>query len=135
LHDLFVTWEAVTGEYKLRGEGLQISYGFHPTPFGEVLLGTTDRGICNLSFVMPAGRSTTLDNLRTNWPKADLDDDPSKTQPLVSEIFRSVGHYHDHPLHLYMSGSNFQLKVGSPLEHPIRQCGIIPGYCQLPGGS
>src|SRR5512136_1255206 len=40
LHDLFITWEAVTpGEYKQRGFGLTIHYGFHPTPFGEILLG------------------------------------------------------------------------------------------------
>src|SRR5271169_4529985 len=47
LHDLFVSCEAVTpGEYKRRGEGVTIHYGFHPTPFGECLLAKTDRGIC-----------------------------------------------------------------------------------------
>ena len=116
LHDLFVTWEAVTpGEYKLRGQGLQISYGFHPTPFGEVLLGTTDRGICNLSFVMPSGRSAALETLRKEWPNASLVEDAPKTQPLVAEIFGTFGHNLDHPLHLYLSGSNFQLKVWEAL--------------------
>jgi AraC family transcriptional regulator of adaptative response/methylated-DNA-[protein]-cysteine methyltransferase len=116
LHDLFVTWEAVTpGEFKLHGEGVQISYGFHPTPFGEVLLGTTDRGICNLSFVMSAGRSIALERIRSDWPKASLIEDPSKTQPLVAEIFRSLGHSYSQPLHLYLSGSNFQLKVWEAL--------------------
>jgi AraC family transcriptional regulator of adaptative response/methylated-DNA-[protein]-cysteine methyltransferase len=116
LHDLFITWEAVTpGEFKLRGEGLQISYGFQPTPFGEVLLGTTDRGICNLSFVMPSGQSAALDTLRRSWPKASLVEDPSKTEPLVAEIFRSFGYNLDHPLHIYLSGSNFQLKVWEAL--------------------
>src|SRR5512136_1945708 len=43
LHDLFLACEAVTpGQYKNRGEGLRISYGFHPTPFGECLLAITD---------------------------------------------------------------------------------------------
>jgi AraC family transcriptional regulator of adaptative response/methylated-DNA-[protein]-cysteine methyltransferase len=116
LHDLFITWEAVTpGEYKLRGEGLQISYGFHPSPFGEILLGTTDRGICSLSFVMPAGRSTAWEALRKDWPKASLVEDSSKTQPLVAAIFRSFGRQLDYPLHLYLSGSNFQLKVWEAL--------------------
>src|SRR5512136_442561 len=47
LHDLFVSCEAVTpGEYKNRGEGLTIRYGFHATPFGECLLALTERGIC-----------------------------------------------------------------------------------------
>jgi AraC family transcriptional regulator, regulatory protein of adaptative response / methylated-DNA-[protein]-cysteine methyltransferase len=116
LHDLFITWEAVTpGEYKLRGEGLTISYGFHPTPFGEVLLGSTERGICNLSFVMPAGRSAALVVLHKNWPKASLVENPSITQPLVAGIFRSSIHNAGNPLHLYLSGSNFQLKVWEAL--------------------
>ena len=116
LHDLFLTWEAVTpGEYKLRGEGLTIRYGFHPTPFGEVLLGSTERGICNLSFVMPAGRSATRDALNTNWPRAQLVEDPATTRPLVTAIFHSPAHDPKHRLHLYLSGSNFQLKVWEAL--------------------
>ena len=52
LHDLFVTFEAMTpGEFKNKGEDLAITYGFHATPFGECLLATTERGICGLSFV------------------------------------------------------------------------------------
>ena len=52
LHDLFVTTEAVTpGQYKSRGAGLTIRYGLHPTPFGECLIGVTERGICHLGFV------------------------------------------------------------------------------------
>jgi len=44
LHDLFVDHEAMTpGDYKRRGEGLDIAYGFHDSPFGEVLILATDR--------------------------------------------------------------------------------------------
>jgi AraC family transcriptional regulator of adaptative response/methylated-DNA-[protein]-cysteine methyltransferase len=116
LHDLFITWEAVTpGEFKLRGAGLTINYGFHPTPFGEILLGSTDRGVCNLSFVMPKGRSEVLESLYKNWSKARLVEDPSITQPLVVQIFHSASRSTDAPLSLYMSGSNFQLKVWEAL--------------------
>jgi AraC family transcriptional regulator, regulatory protein of adaptative response / methylated-DNA-[protein]-cysteine methyltransferase len=116
LHDLFITWEAVTpGEFKLHGDGLKISYGFHPTPFGEVLLASTDRGICNLSFVMASGRQDALVSLQRYWPKAYLVENPSITQPLVAGIFRSLERPPDQPLHLYLSGSNFQLKVWEAL--------------------
>ncbi len=116
LHDLFITWEAVTpGEYKQRGEGLVIRYGFHATQFGETLLGSTERGICNLSFVMPEGRSAALVALRKSWPKAELVEDPTVTQPLVGTIFRSPPDPLNRPIHLYMSGSNFQLKVWEAL--------------------
>src|SRR3972149_2859793 len=62
LHDLFVATEAVTpGEYKSGGAGLTIRYGIHPTPFGKCLIATTERGICNLSFV-DSSEGGTLDN-------------------------------------------------------------------------
>ncbi len=52
LHDLLVECEAVTpGEYRSKGSGVEIAYGFHPTPFGECLLAVTRRGICYLAFV------------------------------------------------------------------------------------
>src|SRR3989304_252372 len=57
LHELLVECEAVTpGEVRRGGEGLDIRYGFHASPFGECLLASTPRGICALRFVAPAGR-------------------------------------------------------------------------------
>ena len=39
LHDLFVTFEAMTpGDFKRQGAGLKISYGFCNSPFGEICL-------------------------------------------------------------------------------------------------
>jgi AraC family transcriptional regulator of adaptative response/methylated-DNA-[protein]-cysteine methyltransferase len=116
LHDLFITWEAVTpGEYKQRGEGLTIRYGFHPTQFGEVLLGTTQRGICHLSFVTPAGHPAALEALRQSWLKAHLVEDPSVTRLLVASIFHRPNQKSNDPLHVFLSGSNFQLKVWEAL--------------------
>src|SRR5262249_7106611 len=52
LHDLFVDHEAMSpGAFKRGGEGLEIGYGFHATPFGEALLLASDRGIVGLAFV------------------------------------------------------------------------------------
>ncbi|NJD60369.1 MAG: 6-O-methylguanine DNA methyltransferase [Anaerolineales bacterium] len=116
LHDLFITWEAVTpGEFKQRGEGIAITYGFHPTPFGEILLGTTERGICFLSFIMPSGRTAALQALRKIWPKARLVEAPGATEPLISEIFGLTASHSRNPLHIYLNGSNFQLKVWEAL--------------------
>jgi len=116
LHDLFITWEAVTpGEYKLSGHGLTINYGFHQTPFGEILLGSTNRGICNLSFVMPAGRVDAFEVLQQDWPLANLIENPRFTESLVENIFHSSNQFAPQPLHLYLHGSNFQLKVWEAL--------------------
>ncbi|MEM9207021.1 MAG: AraC family transcriptional regulator, partial [Pseudomonadota bacterium] len=51
LHDLFVTHEAMSpGEWKQRGAGVTIRYGFHPSPFGNALVMITERGLCGLAF-------------------------------------------------------------------------------------
>jgi AraC family transcriptional regulator of adaptative response/methylated-DNA-[protein]-cysteine methyltransferase len=116
LHDLFITWEAVTpGEYKQRGFGLTIHYGFHPTPFGEALLGSTERGICHFSFVMAGGRIQALKSLQQLWPQANLVEKPEITRPLVERVFNQAGRAYTHPLHVYLNGSNFQLKVWEAL--------------------
>ena len=88
LHDLFVNCEAVTpGEYKSKGEGLTIKYGFHPSPFGECLLATTERGICGFFFVKNRDRKDPLTELRFFWKKADMVEDPDGSRELVDRIF------------------------------------------------
>mgnify|MGYP003694413563 CR=1 FL=1 len=39
------------GDYKRRGDGVEMAYGFHPSPFGEALLLATERGVAGLAFV------------------------------------------------------------------------------------
>ena len=88
LHDLFVQLEAVTpGEYKSGGAGIQIAYGFAPSPFGECLLGVTDRGICYLGFVDDIGREVLLADLSRRWPRALLVEDSETTAALTKSIF------------------------------------------------
>jgi AraC family transcriptional regulator of adaptative response/methylated-DNA-[protein]-cysteine methyltransferase len=113
LHDLFVQTEAVTpGEYKSKGVGVEIAYGFHPSPFGECLLALTSRGICFLAFVDDT-RSTALEGLVQAWSNATLSESPSRTAPVVKRIF-SPGKVAA-PLHVHLRGTNFQIKVWEAL--------------------
>jgi AraC family transcriptional regulator of adaptative response/methylated-DNA-[protein]-cysteine methyltransferase len=116
LHDLFITWEAVTpGEYKQHGSGITIQYAFHPSPFGEILIGNTDRGICHLSFVMPSGRLDALNSLRLAWPQAELEESHRRTDPMIGMIFPQSDTKPTHPLHIHLKGTNFQLKIWEAL--------------------
>ncbi len=116
LYDLFVTCEAVTpGEYKLHGEGLTIVYGFHPSPFGECLLAATERGICGLNFVQNNDHQGALDILKSSWSRARFVEDTSKTAPLAGRAFGLAGKMPSTPLHLHLSGTNFQIKVWEAL--------------------
>jgi AraC family transcriptional regulator of adaptative response/methylated-DNA-[protein]-cysteine methyltransferase len=116
LHDLFVTMDAVTpGEYKLRGSGLTISYGFHPSPFGECLLALTGRGICGMAFVTQGNRQDPLNDLRRRWVNAKLQEDLEITSPWVEKIFPQAEEPNQEPLRLYVNGTNFQIKVWEAL--------------------
>ena len=113
MHDLFINTEAVTpGEYKTHGAGLVIRYGFHPTPFGEALIGLTERGICHLSFVQNS-RETALMYLKANWSNATIQENSQATEALIEPIF-SLDHNLS-PLSVFVTGTNFQLKVWEAL--------------------
>jgi AraC family transcriptional regulator of adaptative response/methylated-DNA-[protein]-cysteine methyltransferase len=116
LHDLFVTCEAVTpGEYKTKGAGLEIAYGYHATPFGECMLAITDRGICGLSFVQNDGRQPVFADLKNRWAHAKLVEDPYVTRPFVKRIFDPSKQKNSAPLYLILNGTNFQIKVWEAL--------------------
>ena len=113
LHDLFVQAEAVTpGEYKTRGAGLEIAYGFHPTPYGECLLAVTSRGVCFLAFVDDGDRDAALAELKRDWEHAALTLDAARTGPYVAQIFNPTPRA---PLALHLRGTNFQMKVWEAL--------------------
>ena len=128
LHDLFVTLEAVTpGEFKSGGAGLTIRTGFHDSPFGECLIGVTDRGICGLSFVLDGDRSGAMAELRNHWPGATFIEDPGATRLTVRKVFaawddRGQPRPSDGgddvsptPLSLLVRGTNFQVRVWQAL--------------------
>lgn len=122
LHDLFVTCEAVTpGEYKQRGEGVEIRYGIHPSPFGECLVALTDRGICNLMFVQDHERDAAITFLRGNWPAAEFTEDYGGTRVVIEQMMELFETRSSTPLRLFLSGTNFQIKVWEALLQ------ILPG--------
>lgn len=116
LHDLFVHCEAVTpGQYKARGLDLNIGYGFHPSPFGQCLVASTDRGICYLAFVRDNDRRRLLDDLSACWPEAAIRPQPERTGQLVARVFGAPPPDAATPLHLFIRGTNFQIKVWEAL--------------------
>ena len=51
LHDLFISIEGMTpGEYKNGGEELTINHSFAESPFGNIIVASTAKGICHLAF-------------------------------------------------------------------------------------
>ncbi len=116
LHDLFIKVEAMTpGEYKAHGAGLRISYGFHPSPFGECLLAVTERGICALGFVDAGGKAALLRDYQSRWPQALWEKNRRLTDPYIHRIFDGEKSNGNRPITLLLQGTNFQIKVWEAL--------------------
>ncbi len=126
LHDLFVNIEAMTpGEFKAQGAGLRISYGFHPSPFGECLLAVTERGICGLGFVDAGGRVQILRDFQSRWPEAHWEENARLTLSYISRIFGGEKGNRNRPITLVLHGTNFQIKVWEALLR-IPMGSVIP---------
>jgi AraC family transcriptional regulator, regulatory protein of adaptative response / methylated-DNA-[protein]-cysteine methyltransferase len=119
LHDLFVSHEAMTpGDYKRRGDGIEMAYGFHPSPFGEALLLTTERGVAGLAFVdEDKGQSQTdaLVDMMQRWPKAKFIAAPERTASHAEQIFQTSRWSAERPVRLVMIGTDFEVRVWQTL--------------------
>ena len=116
LHDLFVTHEAMSpGDYKSRGAGLVLRYGFHFSPFGRALVMVTDRGLAGLAFADHGKEAAALDDMMSRWPNATYEEDLAATLPFAARIFDPVQWRADQPLKVVMIGTDFQIRVWEAL--------------------
>lgn len=131
LHDLLISVDGMTpGEFKNYGRGMEIRYGFHPSPFGTCMIATTVRGVCHLSFLdpdSPARRASLLNELRSAWPNADIRHHPRSTRQIVSKIFNRPRRSQTEKLSLFLIGTPFRMKVWEALLR------IPPGHVLLSG--
>lgn len=127
LHDLFLTWEAMSpGAYARGGAGLTISWGWFPSPFGEVLAMGTEKGLCGLAFAAETGRAAAMEDLRGRWPEAVFHKAPDKLAAWVEAAFRMDG-----AARLHLIGAPFQVKVWEALLRI--PSGHVTTYSQIAG--
>ncbi len=116
LHDLFVAHEAMTpGEYKSGGVGLEMIYGFHPSPFGEAIVVATERGIAGLGFVDGGNRDHALGDMRRRWPRASYRKEPGATETYARRIFEPELWSDETPLKVVLIGTDFEIRVWQTL--------------------
>ncbi|MBZ0217757.1 MAG: AraC family transcriptional regulator, partial [Fimbriimonadaceae bacterium] len=107
LHDLFVTHEAMSpGEFKAGGRGLEITYGFHPSPFGDALIMITARGLAGLAFCDDdRGHNEILADMVGRWPAATYVENAARTKATADRIFDTHGWGPDNPLPVVLIGT------------------------------
>lgn len=114
LHDLFLTWEAMSpGDYARGGAGLTIHWGWFDSPFGPALVMGTERGICGIGFAAETGAEATMADLRARWPEAAFVEDRARLRPWALSAFGTEGGTRRTPVLLI--GAPFQIKVWEAL--------------------
>ena len=113
LHDLFVTIEGMTpGEFKNGGENLDINYSYAESPFGNMLVASTAKGICSMTFA--DDEASALNDLKNKFPNARFRQMVDLIQQNALYIFT-----HDwsklNQIKLHLKGTDFQLKVWETL--------------------
>jgi AraC family transcriptional regulator of adaptative response/methylated-DNA-[protein]-cysteine methyltransferase len=115
IHDLVVTTTAMSpGDVRRRAEGVQVTYGFGPTPFGTALVAFTKRGICFLGFCDENSQADVLQQLNSQWPLASLVENRLQAEENLDHIFKET---REKPIKVWLHGSPFQLKVWEALLH------------------
>jgi AraC family transcriptional regulator of adaptative response/methylated-DNA-[protein]-cysteine methyltransferase len=116
LHDLFVTHEAMSpGEWKAGGEGLTVTYGFHPCPFGTALVMITPRGLAGLALADAGKERSALTDMRRRWPKARYVEDFAATAATARRIFDPKLWLPEQPLRVVLIGTDFEVRVWEKL--------------------
>lgn len=113
LHDLFINIESMTpGEYRNGGKALHINYSFAESPFGNIMVASTPKGICHMAFADDA--SAALLSLKQQFPHAQFTQMVDLIQQNTLYIFtQDWSRLSEIKLHL--RGTDFQLKVWEAL--------------------
>jgi len=113
LHDLFISIEGMTpAEYKNGGKNLAINYSIAESMFGNILVASTEKGICYMAFADDA--SVSISTMQRHFPNAHFKQMVDLIQQNALYIFT-----HDwtklNQIKLHLKGTDFQLKVWETL--------------------
>ena len=113
LHDLFINLEGMTpSEYKNGGKDLRINYSFAESPFGNLIVASTPKGVCYMAF--NESENEAFVDLNKKFPNATFNRMLDLVQQNALFIFQNDwSNLPDIKLHL--KGTDFQLKVWETL--------------------
>ncbi len=113
LHDLFINIEGMTpGEYKNGAKSLVINYSFAESPFGNLIIAATQKGVCYMAFEEHEGKA--LEKLRLKFPNANFVKKLDLIQQHALFIFQNDWSKLSE-IKLHLKGTDFQLKVWESL--------------------
>lgn len=113
LHDLFVNIEGMTpAEYKNGGKNLFINYSFAESPFGNLIVASTEKGVCFMAFA--DSEEIGFEDLKHKFPNATFSRKLDLVQQNALFIFQNDWSKLSE-IKLHLKGTDFQLKVWETL--------------------
>ena len=113
LHDLFVNIEGMTpAEYKNGGKNLEINFSFAESPFGNIIVASTQKGVCFMAFA--EDEETGFQDLKNKFPNAVFSRKLDLAQQNALFIFQNDWSKLSE-IKLHLKGTDFQLKVWETL--------------------
>jgi AraC family transcriptional regulator of adaptative response/methylated-DNA-[protein]-cysteine methyltransferase len=113
LHDLFINIEGMTpAEYKNGGKALSINFSYAETPFGNIIVASTPKGICYMAFA--DDKDTAFNELYAQFPNASYYQMVDMAQQNALNIFKSDWSQLSQ-IKLHLKGTDFQIKVWEAL--------------------
>lgn len=113
LHDLFVNIEGMTpAEYKNGGKNLEINFSFAESPFGNIIVASTQKGVCFMAFAEDEKRG--FEDLKHKFPNAAFSRKLDLAQQNALFIFQNDWSKLSE-IKLHLKGTDFQLKVWETL--------------------
>ncbi len=113
LHDLFMSIEGMTpAEYRDGGKALTINYSFAESPFGDIIVASTLKGICYLAFA--DAHQEAFQHLLEQFPGAQFNQAVDIHQQNALFIFTKDWSQLS-TIKLHLKGTSFQLKVWDAL--------------------
>lgn len=137
LHDLFVNIEGMTpAEYKNGGKNLSINYSFAESPFGNIIVASTQKGVCFMAFAEE--EAIGFHDLKNKFPNAAFSRKLDLAQQNALFIFQNDWSKLSE-IKLHLKGTDFQLKVWETLlKIPMGQLstyGTIANQIEKPNAS
>lgn len=113
LHDLFINIEGMTpAEYKNGGKNLSINFSFAESPFGNLVIASTLKGVCYIAF--DEDENNALAVLKQLFPNAAFQQKLDMKQQNALFIFQNDWSRLSE-IKLHLKGTDFQLKVWETL--------------------
>lgn len=137
LHDLFINIEGMTpAEYKNGGKNLAINYSLAESPFGDIIVASTEKGICYMAFA--EDKPTAISTMQAYFPSAHFAQMVDLIQQNALSIF-TQDWTRLNQIKLHLKGTDFQLKVWETLlKIPMGQLttyGAIANKIKNPNAS